>query len=230
MLFRSESHSPALAAFRALARELRIWLHIGSMAVATGSSKLANRAFVIAPNGEIAARYDKIHMFDVDLAGGESYRESRNFEAGTEAVLADLPFARLGVTICYDLRFPQLYRALAQAGAGILAVPAAFTRKTGELHWHTLLRARAIENGAYVLAAAQGGRHENGRETYGHSLIIAPDGEVIAEAGIEPAVLSAQLDMAKVAAIREQIPSLKHDRVFAGPDALADKVRIGTAR
>jgi len=225
-----EAQSSALAAFRTLARELKIWLHIGSMAVATGSGKLANRAFVITPSGEISARYDKIHMFDVDLPGGESYRESRNFAAGGEAVIADLPFARLGLSICYDLRFPQLYRALAQAGAGILTVPAAFTRKTGEVHWQTLLRARAIENGAYVLAAAQGGRHDNGRETYGHSLIIAPGGEVMAEAGVDPVVLTAQLDLAKVAAFREQIPSLAHDRAFAGPDAQAQLARIGAAR
>ena len=212
-----EEHSPALATFQALARDLGIWLHIGSMTVAASSGKLANRAFMLSPKGEVTARYDKIHMFDVDLHGGEVYRESRSFAAGTKAVIADVPFGRIGVSICYDLRFPQLYRALAQAGAGILTVPAAFTRKTGELHWHTLLRARAIENGAYVLAAAQGGLHENGRETYGHSLIVSPNGEVIAEAGIEPCVITAHIDLTKVATYRAQIPSLNHDRAFTGP-------------
>jgi len=220
-----EERSSALAAFRALARDQKIWLHIGSMAVATGSGKLANRAFLISPSGEIAARYDKIHMFDVDLGGGESYRESRNFEAGSTAVTADLPAGRLGISICYDLRFPQLYRALAQAGASILTVPAAFTKKTGELHWHILLRARAIENGAFVLAAAQGGRHENGRETYGHSLILSPDGEVMAEAGIEPGVITAHIDLSKVDLYRRQIPSLNHDRAFADPKAEPAKAR-----
>jgi predicted amidohydrolase len=220
-----ETDSAALARFRALARDHKIWLHIGSMTLATGHGKLANRAFLIAPSGEIAARYDKLHMFDVDLAGGEVHRESSTIEAGTEAVVATLPMGGIGLSICYDLRFPQLYRALAQAGADILTVPSAFTRQTGELHWNTLLRARAIENGAYVLAAAQGGRHENGRETYGHSLIVDPNGAVIAEAGIEPAILSAQIDLAKVSAFREAIPSLKHDRAFAGPHGAPRQAR-----
>jgi len=212
-----EERSSALATFRDLARELSIWLHIGSMDVALPSGKLANRAFVISPKGAVVARYDKIHLFDVDLGSGERFHESRTVLAGGEAVIAELPAGKIGLTICYDLRFPQLYRKLAQAGAGVLTVPSAFTRQTGELHWHTLLRARAIENSAYVLAAAQGGKHENGRETYGHSLIIAPGGEVIAEAGIEPAILTAQIDLAKVTAFREAIPSLKHDRAFTGP-------------
>jgi len=226
----TEDLSPALPTFRQLARELGIWLHIGSMAVATGTGKLANRAFLIAPTGAIAARYDKIHMFDVDLGGGETYRESRNFEAGGEAVIADLPLGRLGLSICYDLRFPHLYRALAQAGADILAVPSAFTRQTGEVHWHTLLRARAIENGAYVLAAAQGGRHENGRETFGHSLIVGPNGDVIAEAGIEPCVLTAELDLSRVQDFRRKLPSLTHDRAYSGPSTVPAKARIGAVK
>jgi len=213
----AEDQSAALAAFRDLAHDLRIWLHIGSMAVAVDGGKVANRSLLITPAGDIAARYDKIHMFDVDLAGGESYRESRNIEAGSTAVIAEIPGGRLGLTICYDLRFPALYRVLAQAGAGMLAVPAAFTRKTGESHWHILLRARAIENGAYVLAAAQGGRHDNGRETYGHSLIIAPNGEILAEAGIDPCVITANINWANVSDFRESIPSLRHDRAFTGP-------------
>ena len=156
--------------------------------------KAANRAFVIDPRGEIVARYDKIHMFDVDLAGGESYRESNNFRPGENAVAVDLPFARFGLTICYDLRFPALYRAIAEAGSTVLTIPAAFTRQTGEAHWHTLIRARAIENGSFVLAAAQGGLHENGRETFGHSLVVDPWGRIIAEGGIEPGVIMAEID------------------------------------
>ncbi len=213
----SEEKSAALTAFSALAAELGIWLHIGSMAVAHQSGKLANRSLLIAPDGTIAARYDKIHMFDVDLAGGESYRESRNFEAGGEAVVAQLAGTGLGLTICYDLRFPQLYRSLAQAGAKIIAVPSAFTVQTGKAHWHLLLRARAVENGCYVLAAAQAGRHENGRETFGHSLIVSPTGEVIAEAGIEPCVVSAHLDLSVVDDFRRRLPSLLHDRTFQRP-------------
>ncbi len=218
----TEEKSTALAAFRDLAHELRIWLHIGSMAVAHPSGKLANRSLLIAPDGSIAARYDKIHMFDVDLSGAESYRESRNIEAGGTAVVVDLAgigpaSTRLGLSICYDLRFPHLYRRLAQGGAKLLAVPAAFTKQTGAAHWHVLLRARAIENGCFVLAAAQGGRHENGRETYGHSLIVAPTGEIVAEAGIEPGVLSAHIDLSVVDEFRRKIPSLTHDRNFDGP-------------
>ena len=218
----TEEKSTALAAFRDLARELRIWLHIGSMAVAHPAGKLANRSLLIAPDGSIAARYDKIHMFDVDLGGAESYRESRNIEAGSTAVVADMggigpASTKLGLTICYDLRFPHLYRRLAQGGATLLAVPAAFTKQTGAAHWHVLSRARAIENGCFVLAAAQGGRHENGRETYGHSLIVAPTGEIVAEAGIEPGVLSAHIDLSCVDDFRRKIPSLTHDRNFDGP-------------
>ena len=154
--------------------------------------RAANRSFLIDPRGDIAARYDKIHMFDVDLANGESYRESRSYQAGELAMVADLPWGRLGLTICYDLRFPALYRALAESGSAFLAIPSAFTRQTGEAHWHVLNRARAIENGCFVLAAAQGGRHENGRETYGHSLVIDPWGRIIAEGDAEPGVVMAE--------------------------------------
>ncbi len=156
------------------------------MAILLGNGKIANRSFLFAPSGEIEARFDKIHMFDVELPGGETYRESKNYQAGDTSVLAELPWGTLGLTVCYDLRFPHLYRALAKAGADFLAIPSAFTRKTGEAHWHVLLRARAIENGCFVFAAAQAGKHESGRETYGHSLIVAPWGEIIAEARRSP--------------------------------------------
>jgi predicted amidohydrolase len=170
------------------------------------------------------ARYDKIHMFDVDLANGESYRESRNFRPGELAVAADLPWGRLGFTICYDLRFPALYRALAEAGSSMLAIPSAFTRQTGEAHWHVLVRARAIENGSFVFAAAQGGRHENGRETYGHSLIVDPWGRILAEGGVEPGVVLAEIDPAAVAAARARVPSLQHGRRFEMVEPMAEPV------
>lgn len=209
-----EARSAPLATFRALAEELGIWLHIGSMAVAVDGDRLANRSLIIRPDGAIAARYDKIHMFDVDLPNGESYKESRNYAPGSSAVVADLPWGRIGLTICYDLRFPCLHRALAQAGAVMIAGPAAFTKTTGEAHWHTLLRARAIEAQCYVLAAAQTGMHEIGRATYGHSLIVSPWGEIVAEAGDEPGVVVADIDLAEVAAVRSRVPSLQHDRTF----------------
>jgi predicted amidohydrolase len=210
-----EPGNPYLARFTALAADLKVWLHIGSMGIKVKDDQLANRAFLIRPDGSIAARYDKIHMFDVDLPGGESYRESKRFTPGREAVLADLPWGRIGLSICYDMRFPALYRTLAKAGAQILTAPAAFTKPTGEAHWQVLLRARAIENLSFMLAAAQGGMHENGRPTYGHSIIIAPWGEVLAEAGIDPCVITADIDLAKVAEARGRIPSLEHDRQFA---------------
>jgi deaminated glutathione amidase len=209
-----EDASVPLKRLRALAAELGMFLHIGSLAIKLDPSRVANRSYLIDPEGAIAARYDKLHMFDVDLAGGESYRESQHARAGTKAVLADLPFGRLGLSICYDLRFPQLYRALATAGADFIAVPAAFTKQTGEAHWHVLIRARAIETGAFVLAATQGGLHENGRATYGHSLIISPWGEVLAEAGEEPGVIFADIDLAAAAEARARIPTLKHGREF----------------
>jgi deaminated glutathione amidase len=211
--FQVEVGNVALAAFCDLARELQVWLHIGSMGVIAGE-RVANRAFVIGPDGGVRARYDKIHMFDVALANGEAYRESANYEAGSRAVVVDLPWGRLGLGICYDLRFAHLFRAQAKAGAVFLSVPAAFTRPTGEAHWHTLLRARAIENQCFVFAAAQGGRHEHGRETYGHSLVVSPWGTVLAEGGIEPGVIVADIDPSEVAAVRARIPCLEHDRAF----------------
>ena len=210
----SEEESAPLARLRTLAAELCIFLHIGSLAIKLDQTRTANRSYLIDPSGEIAARYDKLHMFDVDLAGGESYRESSHSRPGAKAMLADLPFGRLGLSICYDLRFPQLYRALATAGAEFIAVPAAFTRQTGEAHWHVLIRARAIETGAFVLAAAQGGLHENGRATFGHSLIVSPWGEILAEAGEEPGVIFADIDLAASSEARARIPALKHDREF----------------
>lgn len=217
---REEKDDEALAAFRALAKEKGIWLLLGSLPIRLSDAKVANRSFLLSPEGEVAASYDKIHMFDVDLEGGESYRESKNYEPGAEAVLARLPWGRIGFTICYDVRFPQLYRTLAQAGADFLTVPAAFTRQTGEAHWHTLLKARAIETGCFVFAPAQGGKHECGRETYGHSLIIAPWGEILAEAANdEPGVILAGIDMERIASARRKVPSLGHDRGFILPEA-----------
>ncbi len=212
-----EEGNPAVMRFSALARELGIWLHIGSIAIRLSDTKVANRSFLYTPRGEIAARYDKIHMFDVDLPNGESYRESKNYQPGHRAVMAELPCGELGLTTCYDLRFPVLYRTLAQAGAQFITVPSAFTKQTGEAHWHVLLRARAIENGVFILAAAQGGEHDMGRATYGHSLIVSPWGEVLAEAGTDPEVIFAEIDPAQVAKARARIPSLTHDRIFEPP-------------
>ncbi len=211
---RPEAGNPALAHFQKLAHELGVWLHIGSMAILVESERLANRSFLISPAGGIAARYDKIHMFDVDLGGGESYQESANYRPGSHAVLADLPWGPLGLTICYDLRFPQLYRALARAGARFLAIPSAFTRPTGMAHWHMLLRARAIESQAYVFAAAQGGAHENGRETFGHSIVVSPWGELLAEGGVHPTVIVADVELQLLEDVRRRVPSLQHDRAF----------------
>lgn len=217
----AEEDDKALAAFRAVSASRKIWTLIGSLPIKVAADKLANRSFLIGPDGVVVARYDKIHMFDVDLGGGESYRESKNFRPGGQAVTAELPWGKLGMTVCYDLRFPQLYRVLAEAGASFLTVPSAFTKPTGKAHWHVLLRARAIENGAYVFAPAQEGRHENGRETYGHSLIVAPWGEVIAEAEEGTGFIIAEIDPAKVAEARGRVPSLQHDRAFVVPGALS---------
>jgi deaminated glutathione amidase len=217
-----EDADTSLAAFRELARKHKIFIHVGSLAIKIAPEKAANRGFVINPKGDIAARYDKIHMFDVDLAGGESYRESRNYRAGDIAINADLPWGRLGVTICYDLRFPALYRALAEAGATMLAIPSAFTQQTGEAHWNTLMRARAIENGCFVLAAAQAGKHENGRETFGHSIIVDPWGRVLTEGGTEPGVVMAEIDPALVAQARSRMPSLQHGRRFEMAEPMAE--------
>jgi predicted amidohydrolase len=224
-----EESDTSLAAFRALARKLGIHLHIGSLAIKVSPERAANRSFLIGPQGEIMARYDKIHMFDVDLAGGESYRESRSYQPGELAVVADLPWGRLGLTVCYDLRFPMLHRALAEAGASFLASPAAFTKQTGEAHWHVLLRARAIENTAFVFAAAQGGRHEDGRDTFGHSLIIDPWGRILAEGGTEPGVIMAKVDPAEVATARGRIPSLQHGRRFEMVEPMAEPVPFQAA-
>ncbi len=205
-----------LAAFSGLARELQIWLLIGSMAFKVADRRACNRAYLFAPSGDVVATYDKLHMFDVDLPGGERYRESNVYQAGDRGVVVESALAKLGLSICYDLRFPHLYRALAQAGAEILAVPAAFTRQTGERHWHTLLRARAIESGAFVAAAAQGGHHEDGRETYGHSLIVHPSGEILAELDSdEPGVVMTEVDTADCAIARGRIPNLSLNTDFA---------------
>lgn len=209
-----EEDDASLAALRELARAHDMFVHVGSLAVRVSPDKAANRSLLIDPHGEIVARYDKIHMFDVDLASGESYRESRNYRPGELGVLADIPWGRLGLTICYDLRFPALYRALAEAGASFLSIPSAFTRQTGEAHWHVLMRARAIETGCFVFAAAQAGRHENGRETFGHSVVIDPWGRILAEGGTEPGVTLAEIDVAEIAAVRARIPSLQHGRRF----------------
>jgi len=225
-----EENDASLAAFRELARKLGIFVHVGSLAIKLSAEKAANRSFLIDRKGEIVARYDKIHMFDVDLAGGESYRESRNYRPGDIAVAADLPWGRLGLTVCYDLRFPALYRALAEGGASFLAIPSAFTKQTGEAHWHVLNRARAIENGAFVLAAAQGGKHENGRETYGHSLVVDPWGRVIAEGSTEPGVVMAVIDPAAVSAARAKVPSLQHGRRFELVEPMAEPAHLHAVR
>jgi deaminated glutathione amidase len=215
-LFTTQDRDPIATASPRLAAELGIFLHIGSNAILRADGKLANRALLFGPDGKIITTYDKIHMFDVDLDNGESWRESAAYEPGTEAVVTGIDGAKLGFAVCYDLRFPQLFRAEALAGADLLSVPAAFTRQTGEAHWHVLLRARAIENGAYVVAAAQGGLHEDGRETYGHSLIVDPWGRIVAEAAHdEPAVIVAEIDPAQSAAARKKIPNLKNSRDFA---------------
>jgi deaminated glutathione amidase len=225
-----EEADASLATLRELARKLGVYIHIGSLAIKISPDRAANRSFLVDPKGDIAARYDKIHMFDVDLADSESYRESRNYRPGELAVLADLPWGRLGLTVCYDLRFPALYRALAEAGATMLAIPSAFTKQTGEAHWQVLIRTRAIENGCFVFAAAQGGRHENGRETYGHSLIVDPWGRILAEGGIEPGVVMAEIDPAEVAIARARIPSLQHGRRFEIIEPMAEPAHLHVIR
>jgi deaminated glutathione amidase len=225
-----EETDATLAAFRELARKLGVFLHVGSLAIKVLPEKAANRSFLIDRNGDILARYDKIHMFDVDLADGESYRESRSYRAGEIAVTADLPWGRLGLSVCYDLRFPSLYRALAEAGSSFLAIPSAFTKQTGAAHWHVLNRARAIENGAFVFAAAQGGKHENGRETFGHSLVIDPWGRILAEGGNEPSVILAVVDPAEVTAARAKIPSLQHGRRFEMIGPMAEPAHLHAVR
>jgi deaminated glutathione amidase len=227
---RREADDPFLAGMRELARELDVWLLLGSLVIdpsgepggAVGEERLANRSFLLDSKGAIAARYDKIHMFDIDLPGGESYRESNAYRPGGETVVAETPWGRLGLTVCYDVRFPHLYRALAQAGADFLAVPSVFTVPTGQAHWHVLLRARAIENGCFVFAPAQWGEHAAGRRSYGHSLIVDPWGKVLADGGEAVGIVTAKIDPAKIAEARGMVPSLTHDRAFT-PPALAPR-------
>lgn len=214
-ILRPEAEDLVVAAAAGLAGELGIHVHVGSTAIALPDGKVANRGFLFGPDGARICTYDKIHMFDVDLDNGESWRESAVYSPGAVARMADLPFARLGFAICYDVRFPELFKAQAQTGAEVISVPAAFTRQTGEAHWETLLRARAIENGVYIIAAAQAGVHEDGRETFGHSMIVDPWGRVIASAGgTGEAVVIAEIDIAAVKAARDKIPNLRNGRAF----------------
>ena len=213
-----EAEHSALAEFRKLARETGAWLLPGSLGIAADDGRVNNRSYLIDSEGEIVARYDKIHMFDVDLASGESYRESKSFKPGEQAVVAPTPWGLLGLTICYDVRFPHLYRVLAKAGASFLTVPAAFTKTTGTAHWHVLLRSRAVETGCYVIAPAQCGTHPGERKTFGHSLIVNPWGQVLADAGENPGFVVADVDPAKVDEARHMIPALTHDREIAPPE------------
>ena len=210
----TEAEDSSVHGFVELAAKLKIWLHLGSLALKGEDGKLVNRTLLLNPKGEIVARYDKIHLFDVDLPNGDKYRESDTYTAGAQAVKVDLPFCSLGLSICYDIRQPALYHALAKAGANVLVVPAAFTVPTGKAHWHVLLRARAIETGSFVIAAAQGGTHDSGRETFGHSKVVDPWGKVIAEAGVDPEYLLFEIDPAESAAARARIPALVHAREF----------------
>ena len=212
---RSEAADPVLAAVRSAAARAGIWVHVGSLAIRDSEEgKLSNRSFLVDSAGEIRATYDKLHLFDVDLATGESWRESATYAAGGRAVVADTPAGPLGLSICYDLRFPDLYRALTDSGARLLAIPAAFTVPTGEAHWHVLMRARAIEAGAFVVAAAQSGRHEDGRETYGHSLVVGPWGEVLLDMGEGEGLGFAEIDLAEVERVRSRLPALRHRRLI----------------
>ena len=213
---RTEDHDPVVKAASGLASDLGIYLHVGSTAIDRGDGFIANRGFLFGPRGDKVLSYDKIHMFDVDLANGESWRESAVYSPGAEVRTASLPFAELGFAICYDVRFPELFRAQAVEGIQVMTLPAAFTKQTGEAHWHVLLRARAIENGMFLIAAAQAGKHEDGRETYGHSLIVDPWGQVLAEAGPEgEAVIVADIDLDAVGTARQRIPNLRNARPFA---------------
>jgi deaminated glutathione amidase len=224
-----EERDPTLSALRDLARALGIVVHVGSLPVQAGE-KVANRAFLIGSDGDLVASYDKIHLFDVDLPNGETWRESSTYAGGDRAVLAETPWGLLGLTICYDIRFAALYRALAEAGAALLSAPACFTKQTGEAHWHVLHRARAIETGSFMISAAQGGRHEDGRETYGHSLIVDPWGRILAEGGTEPGVILAEIDLGFVTDARNRIPTLKHGRPIRVEVAAATrKQRAATA-
>ena len=216
-LVRSEDEDEVLAAVRAAALASGIWVHLGSLALRGEGGKLVNRAFVIDPSGEIAGRYDKMHLFDVDLPTGESWRESATYQAGDgPVVVLGTPVGTLGLTICYDLRFPAIFERLSEAGAEVIAVPAAFTVPTGEAHWHVLLRARAIEAGLFVVAAAQSGQHEDGRATFGHSLVVDPWGEVLVDGGEAEKLLFAEIDLARITEVRSRIPVLSHRRAI-GP-------------
>jgi predicted amidohydrolase len=212
-LVRAEAEDPTATGLAALATELGLWINVGSLALRGDGDKLLNRSLLLSPDGRVAARYDKIHLFDVELPDGEVLRESHTYAAGSTAVLATLPWCGLGMTVCYDVRFPQLYRNLAQAGALVHTIPSAFTVPTGQAHWHVLLRARAIETGSFVLAAAQGGRHQSGRETYGHSLAVSPWGVILAEAATEPKVLVVEINPDEALAVRRRIPVLDQDMV-----------------
>jgi predicted amidohydrolase len=214
---RPESDHPAIPAFRDMARETGAWLLAGSLTIKLNDEQTANRSYLFDPSGNAVAQYDKIHMFDVDLKGGDSYRESATFRPGGDAVLAPTPWGLLGMTVCYDVRFAYLYRALAHAGASFLSIPAAFTEFTGRAHWHVLLRARAIETGCFVIAPAQSGLHEDGRRTYGHSLVIAPWGEVLADGGEGVGVVTAVIDTTRIEEARGMVPALTHDKTFRGP-------------
>jgi len=225
-----EDKDASLAAYRDLARKHGIYIHIGSLAIKVSPERAANRSFLITPKGDIAARYDKIHMFDVDLGNGESYRESRNYAPGELAVIGSMPWGVLGLTVCYDLRFPALYRALAEAGATMLAIPSAFTVPTGQAHWQVLMRARAIENGCFVLASAQAGKHESGRETYGHSIVVDPWGKILAEGGAEPGIVMAEIDPAAVTKARSRVPSLQHGRRFEIAEPMAEATHLHLVR
>ena len=214
-----EDQHPALPVFQALARETRAWLLVGSITVKIDNESMANRSYLLSSDGTIVARYDKIHMFDVTLPSGKVIRESSAYRSGARAVVAQTPWGTLGMTVCYDLRFPHLYRALAKAGAMFLAVPSSFQRETGVAHWHTLLRARAIENLSYVFAPAMCGDHPGNRSTYGHSLIVDPWGKILAELGTEPGVAIADINADEVMRVRGMLPSLEHDRGFTAPQA-----------
>jgi predicted amidohydrolase len=219
-----ETHE-VLAAFRGLAAEFGVWLLVGSISIKVSDDKMANRSFLLDDRGQIVARYSKMHMFDVQVGDGQTYRESNTYQAGDEAVIAETPWGRMGLTICYDIRFPYLYRKLAQAGADVIFAPAAFTKVTGEAHWHVLQRARAIETGCYVVSAAQTGEHAEGRRTYGHSVIVDPWGQVVADAGEAVGVITAEIDLAKVAEARGKVPSLTHDRVVGDPVIYGTELR-----
>ncbi len=227
-IVQAEEDHIVLAGLRDAARMAKIWLQIGSISVKVGD-KIANRGYMIDPEGQIAARYDKIHLFDVDLPNGEKWRESATYTGGESASVVETPWGLIGMSICYDIRFPYLYRAEAEAGAFMLTAPACFTRQTGEAHWVVLQRARAIENGAFMLSAAQAGKHEDGRETFGHSIIVDPWGRVLAEAGAEPGVIMAEIDLALVADARQRIPTMQHSRAVTIASHRAEKSRLDAA-